>query len=409
MIKLWPNMKIDTDVVRGFVLGLILICMSLSMAFENNGLEEDGMIQHTEGVNAPGFVSGSIFTDDSFASGGRHNCAIANESLNCWGSNVFSQLGNSSGGAVDFSGLYNQPSAVSVAIGNYHTCAVMNDATVACWGGNTYGQSRQSGNSTLPSPPTAISFGERLGITVATGKTHSCAILDNASVNCWGYNNHGQLGDGTVNSSNVPVWVDLGDNVSAVSLTAGDSHTCALTNNGTMMCWGYNSQGQLGDGTTNNSYIPVSIDFDVKRAVAISAGGEHTCALLDDARAHCWGWNDRGQLGDGTLLSQSTPTEITTDSNVTAIATGERHTCGLLDNSSIMCWGNNADGQLGDNSTSNSSIPQYVHTNTSFDAVSLTAGISHTCAVSSSGDVQCWGDNQPDQLGDGTGNASLVP
>ena len=189
MIKLWPNMKIDTDVLRGFVLGLILICMSLSMAFENNGLEEDGMIQHTEGVNAPGFVSGSIFTDDSFASGGRHNCAIANESLNCWGSNVFSQLGNSSGGAVDFSGLYNQPSAVSVAIGNYHTCAVMNDATVACWGGNTYGQSGQSGNSTLPSPPTAISFGERLGIAVATGKTHSCAILDNASVNCWGYNN----------------------------------------------------------------------------------------------------------------------------------------------------------------------------------------------------------------------------
>ena len=131
MITLWTNMKLDTSALRGLILGLILIFMSLSMAIQNGDLARDEVQQHTGGVNAPGFVSGSIFTDDSFASGGRHNCAITNGSLSCWGSNIHLQLGSNSGGVVDFSGLNNQPSAVSVAAGNYHTCAVMSDATVS--------------------------------------------------------------------------------------------------------------------------------------------------------------------------------------------------------------------------------------------------------------------------------------
>ena len=149
--------------------------------------------------------------------------------------------------------------------------------------------------------------------TLVTGSAHTCAILDDGSVSCWGDNEYGQLGDGTTTDRNTPTQTSsLGTDRTAVAITAGAYHTCAILDDGSASCWGYNGQGQLGDGTTNNRNTPTqtsSLGTD-RTAVAITAGMYHTCAILDDGSGSCWGRNYEGQLGDGTTNHRYTPTTI---------------------------------------------------------------------------------------------------
>jgi hypothetical protein len=287
---------------------------------------------------------------------------------------------------------------------------VLNDGSVQCWGDNVYGQ-LGDGTNISKSSPVGIDLGlNRSAVMVGVGKTHTCAVLDDASVSCWGYNIHGQLGDGAIVPQSSPTPIDLGENRSAVSISLGESHTCAILDDSALKCWGYNNHGQLGDGSLTSRNTPTDVSLGSDIAVAVSTGRHHTCAILDDATVSCWGWNDRGQLGDGTTTEQPSATEVTIDRDAIAISTGDRHSCTILDNGSAMCWGYNMFGQLGTGNTADTSIPEYVDfTNRVLNIVGIVGGTHHSCAVLSDGSLYCWGANNEGQLGDGSTTSTNSP
>ena len=202
----------------------------------------------------------------------------------------------------------------------------------------------------------------RTAVAIAAGDSHTCTILDNGSVSCWGHNSRGQLGDGTTTDKNSPTQTDsLGTDRTAVTISAGYDSTCAILDDGSVSCWGNNGIGQIGDGTTTDRNIPTqtaSLGTD-RTAVAISVGHLHTCAILDDGSVSCWGYNANGQLGDGTNTDRLTPTQTSslgTNRTAVAISLGG-HSCAILDDATISCWGYNVYGQLGDGTTTHRSTP----------------------------------------------------
>ena len=201
--------------------------------------------------------------------------------------------------------------------------------------------------------------------------------------------------------------VDRASATVAQTVTTGGFHTCALTSVGGVQCWGQNESGQLGDGTTINRNTPVDVTTLGSGVVAVSAGGNHTCALLGSGAMKCWGLNSSGQLGDGTTVNRPAPVDVLgLSTGVTAISAGGYHTCAVMTSGALKCWGRNDRGQLGDNSNTNRSTP--------VDVFGLSSGIvagagggsdaqgGHTCAMTSGGGVKCWGRNDHGQVGDGT-------
>ena len=178
-----------------------------------------------------------------------------------------------------------------------------------------------------------------------------------------GPNSDGQLGNNTTTNSSAPVAVDaFTDGATAVSITAGNSHTCALLNTGAVNCWGYNGDGQLGNNTTTNSSAPVAVAAFTggATAVSITAGGYHTCAVLNTGAVNCWGYNVNGQLGNGTTTYSSAPVAVTafTDgATAVSITAGNSHTCAVLNTGAVNCWGYNSYGQLGNGTNTYSSAP----------------------------------------------------
>jgi len=172
---------------------------------------------------------------------------------------------------------------------------------------------------------------------------HSCAIIDFGMVSCWGRNGDGQLGDGTTTDRNTPTQIStLGTNRTAIAISAGGYHTCAILDDGSVSCWGRNGDGQLGDGTTTDRNTPTQISTlgTDRTAVVITAGDSHTCAILDDGSVSCWGGNIYGLIGDGTNTESNTSTQTSslgTDRTAVAITAGSDHTCAILDDGSVSC------------------------------------------------------------------------
>ncbi len=304
------------------------------------------------------------------------------------------------------------PSGGTVATGSQHACALMSKGTVWCWGSNSIGQFG-NGNTTSSSTPVVVS-GITSATAIAAGGGHTCAILSNGTVQCWGYNGIGQLGNGTTTNSSTPVTVS--GITTAAALAAGSQHTCALMSNGTVQCWGDNGQGQLGNGTSTSSFTPVTVS-GITTATDISAGINHTCAVLGNGTVQCWGNNGSGKLGNGTatssngiITSSSTPVTVSGITTATDISAGINHTCAVLGNGTVQCWGSNYSGQLGNGTTTDSSTPVTVSSITT--ATAIAAGgylVEHSCAVLSNGTVQCWGANAFGQLGNGTTTNSSIP
>ena len=353
-------------------------------------------------LNEPGFQSGSIFTETTMSTGGSHVCTIFDDtSLQCWGDNSFGQLGD--GTTTDRLtmtqvGLDEGRTAVSISAGRSHSCAIQDNGELVCWGRNNFGQLGDGTNGQSNSPVEASLSG--VPVQVSSGDWHSCAILNDASIECWGRNGHGQLGDGTNTDSSVPVSVSLSGG-KALAVSAGANHTCAVLNDWSLRCWGANDNGQLGVGTTasSNSPSPVTAGGDV---VAVSAGGYHTCALLADSNMKCWGGNSNGQLGNGGTNQQNDASSaVYSLSGVTSIRAGSDHTCAIDSSRALHCWGSSSEGQVGDGSTSNQvTSPSTIDLGQSLGALSVSAGGSFTCVVATNDLPRCWG-------GHGSGPLSL--
>ena len=293
----------------------------------------------------------------TIAAGSGHTCARkADGTLWCWGANTKGQLGD---GTTNDSPVPVQVSAlgatvVDIAAGYEHTCARRTDGTLWCWGGNGGGE---LGNGTTNDSLVPVQVGA-LGATVAgvaAAWAHACARKTDGTLWCWGSG-----GEGTY--SKVPMQVSaLGATVAGVA--AGRWHTCARKADGTLWCWGANTNGQVGDGTTNWSFVPVQVSALGTAVVGVAAGSDHTCARVADSTLWCWGANDFGELGDGTTNMSLVPVQVSALGAAVVdvvAAVGYSHTCARKTDGTLWCWGGNSGGQLGDGTTNDSPMPVQV-------------------------------------------------
>ncbi len=283
--------------------------------------------------------------------------------------------------------------------GSEHTCAALVSGGAKCWGANFSGQLGDGTNVNRNSPVAVSGIAGSVSM-IASGSEHTCALSSAGAMVCWGANFSGQLGDGTYLKRSTPVNVSgLSGGVSVIS--AGSEHTCAVIAGG-VKCWGANFSGQLGDGSNVNRNAPASVPRLPESVTAIAAGSEHTCALTADGSIWCWGANFSGQLGDGTNVNRNTPVQVAGLSGVVSeIAAGSEHTCALTTGGTLACWGSNFSGQLGDGTTTKRNSPEVIASGPLRDVSRIAAGSEHTCAVIPGG-VKCWGANFSGQLGDGT-------
>lgn len=335
-----------------------------------------------------------------------HNLAIYNDgTLWAWGCNYAGTLGD--GTLIDKSiptQIGTDTNWSSIAVGYGHSVALKTDGTIWAWGNNHFGQ---LGNGTNTDSFVPIQIGTATDwIFIEAGEYQTVAIKSNGTMWAWGYNQvHGMLGDGTYVDRYVPTQVGVDSDWNSVSF--GRSHAVALKNNGTMWSWGSNAQGALGDGTTvNNRNYPsqIGIGFSWQK---ISTGFLHSMAIRTDGTLWTWGFNDSGQLGDGTIINKNLPTQVGTDNSWNEVSAGQKHCLALKSDKSFWVWGNNLQGQLGLGNTSDVHIPVRLGTLNDWD--SIYAGYGHSFSIKTDSNLWAWGFNADYQLGDGTTNNSSTP
>jgi alpha-tubulin suppressor-like RCC1 family protein len=356
----------------------------------------------------------------NFSTGALHSCGItATGQLRCFGDNGNGQLGYgdnvsrlSPAGNINVGVGRTVKRVVASHNSSPHTCALLDDATVKCWGYNNWGQLGYADGSqrNAPSDATVNLGSSNTAKTIAVGDYHTCVILDNNLVKCWGNNGSGQLGYNDTSSRTAPAAaaIDLGSGNAAKSIVAGSAHTCALLANNSVRCWGNNNNGQLGYGDTAQRWSPIGGPVNLgtgRSAKRLVAGASHTCAILDNDTVKCWGNNGNGQLGYGDTNPRLSPpdTAVNLGQGRTAklIAAGNAHTCAQLDDDSIKCWGANANGELGYEDTNQRSAPPALGVALGTGRVPrrLQANGAHTCVLLTDNGMKCWGYNDYGQFG----------
>jgi alpha-tubulin suppressor-like RCC1 family protein len=354
-----------------------------------------------------------------------------------WGSNGNGQLGINDStvimanvpATVLQSGVLAGKTVLALSAGQYHSLALCSDGTVAAWGHGFYGQLSNGTADSLV--PVAVNIGKMV-VAVSAGQKHSLALCSDGTVFAWGYNGNGELGINTFQSQvSGPRAVDTTSGTSAlfgktvVAISAGQQHSLALCSDGTLVAWGHNGYGQLGNASNTSSGVPVAVTTTSgtsalfgKTVIAVSAGQQHSLALCSDGTVAAWGYRFYGALGDndGSAGRSEVPVAVNTASGtsalfgrtVVAISAGEQHSLALCSDGIVAAWGSNYAGQLGNNDTTRSLVPVAVNTASGTSAlfgrtvVAVSAGQEHSLALCSDGTLAAWGGNSNSQLGDGT-------
>lgn len=366
----------------------------------------------------------------SLAAGERFTCALTNTGAPyCWGDNLSGEHGDSS---LQES-LAPVPTAgghhfVSLAAGNLSVCAITSDGAPWCWGEDPAQPGVRLGYAYYPA---AVTSPAHL-VSIAVGRKFACGLDAGGSAYCWGENGRGQLGAGDTLPRAQAVRVTGG--LTFRSIAVGFWHACALTAAGAVYCWGDNTYGELGTGDSTSSMAPRAVATNL-RFTSLAGGSIHQCAIATTGQTYCWGANFSGQLGDGTTTLRRQPTAVLTSQSFTTIRASRvnsifAHTCGVTATGDVYCWGFNSAGQLGTDRTNttedcipfrppgvtpgaDSVLHGCAHTPIKVNGVSsvvaLDAGQDHTCALSRTGQMWCWGDNESGELGDGTGFNQSTP
>ncbi len=364
------------------------------------------------GTPCDGGVCGGVLAS-AIATSAYHTCVIVDSGVKCWGYDAWGLLGDDAKPGsfaniylpVDVKGLSN---VVALAAGVDHTCALTSAGGVACWGNNLYGY-LGDGSLTEAHVPVDV-VGLTSGATaVSAAETWTCAVAAGGAVQGWGYNGSAKLlVDDDSGLSKVPV-DRAGLSTSAVAVAAGRHHGCALLSTGGITCWGNNANGQLGDGSWTPSPVPVAVTGLSSGVVAVSAGDSHTCALTAAGAVKCWGKNAKGQLGNNTTVDSPVPVDVVgLSAGAASISAGKAQTCVVTSGGGVRCWGENGSGKLGNNTFGDSFVPVDV-VGLASSAVAVSTSVQHTCALLSSGKVMCWGDNYHYQLGTNATANSSVP
>ena len=376
------------------------------------GCDDDDDCTVDTTCDGDGNCAGSHLTElmnvTSVALGYNHVCALSTGKMKCWGRNNSGQLGDASAtdrhSPVEVPGLASAPTAIGA--GGDHTCAVLDTGAVQCWGENGDGQlgDGTTGDKNSPTDVTGLATG---ATDVSAGSGHTCALLAGGGVKCWGDGDFGQMGNGALDSQTTPV--DVTGLGSASAISAGRYHTCALVSGG-VKCWGRNGNGQLGNGLTENSSTPVDVTGLGSGVSAVSAGSEHTCARLDTGAMKCWGRGSTGRLGDGSGDQHETPVDVSgMSSSVTSISAGNAHTCAIHDTEGVKCWGWNSRGEVGDGTSMTRTTPVGVYNMGAGTSSSIFTGTETTCAIMASSKLKCWGNNYAGQLGIGATSRITTP
>ena len=353
----------------------------------------------------------------SLTLGQGHSCSMLGGEVQCWGDNHYGQLGTAAQlqelSPKIVSSL--EKSVVQLSAGYFHTCALQNSGTVVCWGDNRYGQSGLEVNddSRVIRSPHSISGIPDPVRQIALGQYHSCATTQEGEIYCWGSNRRGQLGTGDIQASAVPRKVLVPRDLHFIQVAAGAAHSCGLTDQGQVFCWGFNGSGQLGEGSLADRVIPhrVSSDLAFDR---VAAGGFHTCGI-SKTKLYCWGNSAFGQAGNGVRPTQQLPIQVASLSDpVNEVALGFYHSCvriersGSANKNEVRCWGSNQQGQLGMGSLDQKIASPQAPVGLVLEPRAIASGIDHTCVLGPVS-IQCWGSNELGQLGSRTLENARAP
>jgi alpha-tubulin suppressor-like RCC1 family protein len=383
-------------------------------------------------------------TATSVSTNNSSTCATnATGGVDCWGDNSFGRLGNNTTtnsetpvAVVGVSDSGTLSGVTSVSVGYDSTCATLSTGGVDCWGYNRDGELGNNTTTQEPTPVAVVDVGNTgaflSGVaSVSVGVESACAALTTGGVDCWGSNIDGDLGLGntTTTNSETPVAVvgvgGTGTLSGVTSVSVGFYSTCATLSTGGVDCWGFNASGQLGNNSATQEPAPVEVvgvngTGTLSGVTSVSANDNSTCATLTTGGVDCWGSNNSGQLGNNTTTSSETPVEVvgvggtSTLSGATSVSVGYDSACAMLSSGGVDCWGLNIEGELGDNNTTSPGLTpvEVVGVNgTDYlsGVTSVSVGYEATCAMLSSGGVDCWGLNDEGQLGNNSATQELTP
>ena len=379
-------------------------------------------------------------------SGFYHTCVVtASGNVKCWGRNDSGQLGDnewtkklnpvyvdaSKGSSTHLSDI------VQIETGFYHTCTLTTSGNVKCWGKNNSMQLGLGDNKNVPkNHPLDVVDGRNSTtllsgvVQISAGGNHTCALTSSGNVKCWGYGGYGQLGDDGNFGSDFPTDVVAADGsdsslANIVQVSTGGHHSCALDNSGDVKCWGRNNYGQLGNGNRNDKNHPETVmvrdennnSIPLSGIVQIASGGAHTCALTMSGRVKCWGQGHFGEMGNGSFRRfNERPVSVASLTNAVQISAVKYHTCALTSSGNIKCWGLTGYGQLGNGVKNNTSkhrpvnVVEGENTKTPLSGIiQISSGGEHSCGLNSSGNIKCWGRNNYGQLGNGGSSYKVYP